>query len=482
MCGILGLYGYGDILEDMHPGLMKIQHRGQDAVGVGVYREGSFFLEKESGLVQEFFSRHTFSAGEMALGHVRYGTAGSGQPMNSQPFYTSSPFGIAICHNGNITNNAELQEMLLASENPRQVNSTSDSETLLEVLANELYLRSRLFASDFPKALFSAIEGVMVKVKGSYSVLGIIMGKGFFAFRDPFGIKPIVFGKKVESRGASYAFASESVALDALGYASVDNLRPGEALFIDMERTVTRKSILREEHRPCVFEYIYFASPASVIDGISVSIVRSRLGETLGKAWRRHGLEADCVLVVPSSATHSALGMARELGIPFEMGIMKNHYVGRSFIEATKARRDMAVRLKLDIDRSAVNGRRVIVVDDSIVRGTTSRYLVRMLREAGCEKVYFVSSAPPIMWPCVYGIDMSIKKELIAANNSCEEICRFLGADMLLYQSMDDLRNAVRLPAYCDACFTGRYPTEVSPGILKKIELGRIQVKDLLEK
>jgi amidophosphoribosyltransferase len=372
--------------------------------------------------------------------------------------------------------------MLLASENPRLVNSSSDSETLLEVLANELYLRNRLFASDFPKALFSAIEGVMLKVKGSYSVLGIIMGKGFFAFRDPFGIKPIVFGKKVEPRGASYAFASESVALDALGYASVDNLRPGEALFIDMERTVSRKSILKEEHRPCVFEYIYFASPASVIDGISVSRVRQRLGEALGRAWKKEGKKADCVLVVPSSATHSALGMARELGIPFEMGILKNHYVGRSFIEATKARRDRAVRLKLDIDRSAVCGKRVIVVDDSIVRGTTSRYLVRMLREAGCEKVYFVSSAPPIKWPCVYGIDMSIKKELIAADNSHDDICRFLEADALLYQTWEDLRQAVRLPAYCDACFTGSYPTEVSPQILKNIELGRILARDLLKK
>lgn len=486
MCGIIGFYGEKDVVEKNILGLISIQHRGQDSCGVHSLNGSKFTERKWSGLVSENrckeidgVTRNRFSglAGNMALGHVRYSTAGDSSVENAQPFY--SDMGVSLCHNGNVTNVPQLKEELMSSVPRRHVNSDCDADIILKVFVDEL-AKHDLKTSNH-HGIFDAVEGVMKRVQGSYSALSMISRAGFVAFRDPYGIKPIVFGRKKTKDDLVYGFASESIAFDALGFELIDNLRPGEGIFIDRGQQVHRKIIMPEEHRPCVFEYIYFAHPVSTIDGVNVYDVRFSLGKALGLEWKKvshkRGLETDIVCDVPESSSAAALGFSHETGIPYAKGLIRNNYIHRSFIKSDQKSREETVALKIAANSGTIRGKKVMLIDDSIVRGTTSSKIVGMLRQAGAEKVYFGSSAPPIRYPCVYGIDMSVKKELIASKKSVEEIKNAIGADMLLYQTMESLKGTFPKFRFCDACFTGEYPTKISLEQLTAIEDERMSAR-----
>lgn len=483
MCGIIGLYGKEDVVEKTIAGLIAIQHRGQDSCGIYSLSGDKVHKKKCKGLVSEnrckemdgiIVNRFERLKGTMALGHVRYATIGDSSIENAQPFYSDS--GVSLCHNGNVTNVPQLKKELMSSTPRRHVNSDCDADILLKVFVDELskYEFEKLTTDQ----IFDAIGRLMDRIEGSYSALAIINDVGFVAFRDPYGIKPIVFGKKDQI----YGFASESVAFDAIGLEMIDNLKPGEAIFIDKSMGVHKKRIKEQEHRPCIFEYIYFAHPSSVIDSKSVYEIRLKLGRLLGEKWsglaEERGLKADVVCEIPTTAFTAAQSFSAATGIPYVGCIVRNNYVYRSFINPDQKSREDTVDLKLLINKTALKDKNVVVIDDSIVRGTTSRKIAKRLREAGAKKIYFCSSAPPIICPCVYGIDMSVKQELIAAEKTIEEINSFIGADELLYQSIDDLKKALPEFNFCDACFSGSYPTKISLEQLKQIEDERIKARN----
>ncbi len=484
MCGILGLIAQTPANQVLYDGLLVLQHRGQDAAGIATIDGNTFHLHKGNGLVRDVFRTRNMRAlrGNAGIAHVRYPTAGSAIEHNeAQPFYVNSPFGIVLGHNGNLTNTEQLQQELFL-EDRRHVNTHSDSEVLLNVLAHELQAHSTMRYRLDIKNIFDAVSGVHRRCRGAYAVVAMIAGYGLLAFRDAHGIRPLVLGSHQTDIGTEYLVASESVALDTLGFKYLRDIAPGEAVFIDFDGNLhSRQCAENPMLNPCIFEYVYLARPDSVIDGISVYETRLNMGESLAdkisRVWPQHDI--DVVIPIPDSSRPSALQLANHLGIPFREGFVKNRYIGRTFIMPGQAMRKKSVRQKLNAISVEFKGKNVLLVDDSIVRGTTSREIVQMAREAGARKVYFASAAPPVRFPNVYGIDMPSRRELIATGRSDEEICREIGADKLIYQDLDDLKAAVRKanPAikYFDAsCFDGDYITgDITPEYLDEIEAAR---------
>jgi amidophosphoribosyltransferase len=479
MCGFISIFGPpgSDVLQDVLTGLLAIQHRGQDAAGIVSFAD-RFQAKKGLGLVREVFEEkhlHRLS-GHLAVGHVRYPTVGFGEATDVQPFWIDYPVGVAMAHNGNVTNFHELKRDYFAERHVRLA-TNCDLEAVLYVFADRLMHRrgTAVTADDVVAATRETFE----RVKGAYSVVGIVAGVGMYAFRDPFGIKPCIFGRKRTDQGFTYAVASESVVLDVAGYEIVRDLGAGELLWIGPDRQPQFFQVGDKPHRPCIFEYIYFARPDSFLDGTSVYGVRLELGRALGEAWRRTGLEVDVVIPVPESARTAAQTMAEVLSVPYREGFVKNRYVGRTFIMPNDKLRRETIRHKLNPIRIEFEGKRVLILDDSIVRGNTSRQIVKIARQMGAAKVYLASYSPPLQFPCPYGIDMSTKREFVARGRTPEEIARELGADHVLYQTIDDMERAVRAATpgrqFCKACFEGVYPTgDITERMLADIEQDRI--------
>jgi len=483
MCGILGVVSQIPANQLLYDGLQVLQHRGQDAAGIATLDGRTFHLHKGNGLVRDVFRTRNMRAltGNAGIAHVRYPTAGSAVDHNeAQPFYVNSPFGIVLGHNGNLTNADELKKQLFVDD-LRHVNTNSDSEVLLNVLAHELQAKSKGLRLDVP-TIFAAVSSVHRRCRGAYAVVAMIAGYGLLAFRDSHGIRPLVVGVHETEQGPEYLVASESVALDTLGFKFLRDVAPGEAIFIDFDGNLhSRQCSEKFSLNPCIFEYVYLARPDSVIDGVSVYETRLSMGEYLADKLKREwdGVDIDVVIPIPDSSRPSALQLANRLNIPFREGFVKNRYIGRTFIMPGQAMRKKSVRQKLNAIGMEFKGKSVLLVDDSIVRGTTSREIVQMARDAGARKVYFASAAPPVCFPNVYGIDMPSRMELIATGRSNEEICREIGADRLIYQDLEDLKAAVRkanpaIEEFDASCFDGRYITgDITPHYLDVIEARR---------
>ena len=483
MCGILGLVAQTPVNQLLYDGLLVLQHRGQDAAGIVTAQGNTFHMHKGNGLVRDVFRTRNMRAllGNIGIGHVRYPTAGSSEsPAEAQPFYVNSPFGIVLGHNGNLTNAARLNEELFR-EDLRHVNTNSDSEVLLNVLAHELQTSTKTHQLD-PAAIFDAVAGVHRRCRGAYAVVAMIAGYGLLAFRDPYGIRPLVFGCAETEHGVEYLVASESVALDTLGFKLVRDVAPGEAIFIDENGNFYNKQCAANPvHHPCIFEFVYMARPDSMMDGISVYETRLNMGESLADkitSTMRH-LDIDVVIPIPDSSRPSALQLANRLGVSFREGFVKNRYIGRTFIMPGQQLRRKSVRQKLNAMSVEFRGKNVLLVDDSIVRGTTSREIVQMAQEAGANKVYFASAAPPVRFPNVYGIDMPTRQELIATGRDEDEIRSEIGADYLVFQELDALiKDVSRLnPVIANfetSCFDGHYITgDVTPEYLAVLEAQR---------
>jgi amidophosphoribosyltransferase len=480
MCGFIGMFGTGNVAAEMADGLLVLQHRGQDAAGVATFDGETFHIHRGVGLVREVFSPERLDRmpGRLAVGHTRYPTVGSGTASDAQPLYTNAPHGIAMAHNGNVTNYVELRRHLSDKEG-RRLGTNCDVEVILNLFA-AAFARAK---GPFSRRAFAAVGEVFGKVRGSYSAAALVGGLGLVAFRDPYGIKPAVLGKRRDGRRTSWCVASESAVLQVLGYQIVGDLRAGEVVVIDREGRLFRKSVANggeERHRPCVFEYIYFARPDSVMDDVSVHKARLRLGEELAHLVRERGIEPDAVVPVPDSARTAALECARVLGVRYREGLLKNRYVGRTFIMPGQANRERNVRAKLTTIPMELEGKKVLLVDDSIVRGTTTREVIRMVREAGAREVYLAVTAPPIRYPCVYGIDMQTRGEFIARKlKTTDRIARSIGADAMVYMTIPGMVKAVKGPTkrvreFCMACMDGRYPTgDVTPDVLRTIESER---------
>ena len=483
MCGILGVVATSPVNQLLYDGLMVLQHRGQDAAGIATAERDEFHLHKASGLVRDVFRTRNMRAlpGNMGIAHCRYPTAGSAFDSSlSQPFYVNSPFGIVLGHNGNLTNTEQLKEEMYRQD-LRHINTHSDSEVLLNALAHELQATAKGFRLDLD-TIFGAVAAVHRRCRGAYAVVAMIAGYGMLAFRDPFGIRPLVFGSNETPDGTEYLFASESVALDTLGFKVLRDVAPGEAIFIDFDHRMHQRQCARSSAlAPCIFEFVYLARPDSVIDGVSVYEARLRMGEHLADKLIKHipvG-EIDVVIPIPDSSRPSAMQLAQRIGVPYREGFVKNRYIGRTFIMPGQATRKRSVRQKLNTVAQEFKGKRVLLVDDSIVRGTTSREIVEMARAAGALRVYFASASPPVRYPNVYGIDMPTRGELIATGRTGEEIGHEIGADALVYQDLEALRASIRdlRPALCDfdtSCFDGRYVTgDVTPEYLTALETAR---------
>jgi amidophosphoribosyltransferase len=466
MCGIVAIVARSPVNQDIFDALTVLQHRGQDAAGMTTTDGHRIYLRKSEGMVRDVFhTRHMRQLlGNVGIGHVRYPTAGCSSSAEAQPFYVNSPYGITLAHNGNLTNTHALQDDVYR-EDLRHINTESDSEVLLNVLAHEL-ARDRALRLT-PEGLFDAITRTMRRSKGGYAVVAMIPGFGVFAFRDPNGIRPLVFGSRPAEGGDDWMVASESVALDALGFTLERDVGPGEAVFLPADGGVlTHQCVPALAHRPCVFEFVYFARPDSILDGISVHKARLRMGERLAERirleWPDHDI--DVVVPIPDTSRTAALELANVLGLTYREGFIKNRYIPRTFIMPGQQLRQRSVRQKLNAIPLEFAGKNVLLVDDSIVRGTTSRQIVQMAREAGARRVYFASAAPPVRFPNVYGIDMPTVEELVANGRSEEEVGAFIGADRIVYQALPDLVDACRKgnPAIEDfdtSCFTGEYAT-----------------------
>ncbi|HGJ5854723.1 amidophosphoribosyltransferase [Arsenophonus nasoniae] len=469
MCGIVGIAGFTPVNQSIYDALTVLQHRGQDAAGIATIDENKQFrLRKSNGLVKDVFAaRHMLRLrGKMGIGHVRYPTAGSCSASEAQPFYVNSPFGITLTHNGNLTNAHELRKTLFETAR-RHVNTSSDSEILLNVLAHELdqFAHFPLSAED----IFSAIAAMHNKVRGAYACVAMIIGHGLVAFRDPFGIRPLVLGKRTLEDGQNeYMVASESVALDTLGFEFLRDVAPGEAIYItEQGQLFSRQCAENPQLTPCLFEFVYLARPDSFIDKISVNKARLRMGQKLGAKIARQwqDLDIDVVIPIPETSCDSALEIAYILGKPYRQGFVKNRYVGRTFIMPGQQERRKSVRRKLNVNRAEFRDKNVLLVDDSIVRGTTSEQIVELAREAGAKKVYFASASPEVRFPNVYGIDMPSANELIAHGREVDEICQLIGADDLIFQDLSDLIAAVReenpdITAFESSVFNGIYVTK----------------------
>lgn len=466
MCGVVGIVGKADVNLQLYDALTVLQHRGQDAAGIMTCENGQLSQRKDVGLVRDVFQpRHMERLrGSLGVGQVRYPTAGSSGPAMAQPFYVNSPYGICLAHNGNLTNSSELLQHLFKSD-LRHVNTDSDSEILLNVFAHELQLQGKMEPES--DDVFAAVSRVHRRCQGAYAAVGMIANYGLFAFRDPLGIRPLVLGRRHSSTGTEYIVASETVALDVLGYELEHDVAPGEAVFIDLDGELhTRQCAESPELAPCIFEHVYFARPDSLIDKISVYKSRLRMGEKLAaKILReRPDHDIDVVIPVPDTSRVSGQAMAETLGIKFREGLMKNRYIGRTFIMPGQKQRKKSVRQKLNPVKLEFQGKNVLLVDDSIVRGTTSREIVQMARDSGAAKVYMASAAPPVRYPNVYGIDMPAASELIAHDKSVEEIAETIGVDWLIYQDIDDLIASAQegnpeIERFECSVFTGEYLT-----------------------
>ncbi len=481
MCGITGIVGFSPVNQQLYDALTVLQHRGQDAAGIMTTHEGELFLRKDNGLVRDVFQqRHMLQLkGNIGIGHARYPTAGCDSSAEAQPFYVNSPYGICLAHNGNLTNARELADELIREER-RHLNTSSDSEVLLNVLAIELQRlgKARATADD----VFQAVSAVYRRVRGGYAAVAMILGHGVLGFRDPNGIRPLVLGRREGARGTEYMLASESVALDMLGFELMRDVGPGEAVFIDEQgRLHMRQCADIEHHTPCIFEYVYFARPDSIMDKISVYKARLRMGELLAeKILRlRPDHDVDVVIPIPDTSRTSALQVAQLLGVKYREGFIKNRYIGRTFIMPGQDMRAKSVRRKLNAIDLEFRGKNVLLVDDSIVRGTTSAQIIDVAREAGARKVYFASAAPPVRHPNVYGIDMPAASELVAAGRTDEEVARIIGADWLVYQDLEDLVRAVQhhdsaVTEFDTSCFSGVYVTgDVTPEYLARLQSER---------
>ena len=467
MCGVLGIWGRSEVAADLMLGLTTLQHRGQDAAGAITF-DGAFHVKIGRGLVSRVFEdRHLERLrGTWGLGHVRYATMGSTDVEDGQPVHVNYPYGLAMVHNGNVVNFAEVRENLY-TEHHRLVDTTNDVALILYTFAAELERRD--LRSLTVRDLFSCVDAMRRTIHGAYAAICLIAGRGLLAFCDPHGIRPLVLGVRQTPEGPEYALASETTCLDYLGFRVEGDVGAGEAVFIDAAGVVHRHEGPRQRHAFCVFEYIYFAREDSVLRGRVVAAERERMGCALADVVRRAGLRPDVIIDVPASGFLFAASMAGALGVAFRRGLAKNHHIGRSFILPTDEERRRMVRLKLNPIRGVLEGKRVAVVDDSIVRGTTSRRLVELLRGAGAREVYVISASPPVVSPCVYGIDMSTTGEIIAANRTTDDVCRMIGADAVVYQELSVLRSLYGELSCCDACFSGEYPTPVDAAALECI-------------
>lgn len=481
MCGIVGIVGQRAVHQALYDALTNLQHRGQDAAGIMTAENGRLYLRKNNGLVRDVFQqRHMVRLrGNMGIGHVRYPTAGTASLTEAQPFYVNSPYGICLAHNGNLVNADELKRLVIQSDR-RHLNTTSDTEVLLNVFAHELAQQSGDGLT--PDMILKAVEGVHHRCSGGYAVVVMIIDYGIVAFRDPYGIRPLVLGVRKTKRGVERMVASESVALDALRFDLERDVRPGEAIFID-----TRGAVHSNEpsepagYSPCIFEFVYFARPDSIIDRLSVYKARLRMGEELAEKILRLRPEhdIDVVIPVPDTSSTAAIQVAHELGVKYREGFIKNRYIGRTFIMPGQAERKASVRRKLNAIDLEFRDKNVLLVDDSIVRGTTSQQIIDMARAAGANKVYFASAAPPVRYPNVYGIDMPAVHELVANGRTIEEIQEVIGADWLIYQDLDALVRAVHhenaeIEVFDTSCFSGDYVTgDVSQAYLDQLGLER---------
>jgi amidophosphoribosyltransferase len=481
MCGIVGIVGKYPVNQALYDGLTVLQHRGQDAAGIVTVDNKTLRLRKANGLVKDVFeARHMQRlSGKMGIGHVRYPTAGSASTAEAQPFYTNSPFGIALAHNGNLTNSEQLKDELFRTAR-RHVNTNSDSEALLNAFAYELDLHADMHVN--PDHIFRAVANLHRKIRGGYAVVAVVIGHGLVAFRDPNGIRPLVMGKRETELGTEYMVASESVALDADGFTVLRDIAPGEAVYITEEGELySQQCAENPSYAPCIFEYVYFARPDSTIDNVSVYASRvamgKKLGEKIKKEWAH--LDIDVVIPIPETSNDAALQIAHELGLPYRQGYVKNRYIGRTFIMPGQGERKKSVKRKLNAIWQEFKGKNVLLVDDSIVRGTTSQQIIDMAREAGAKKVYFASAAPEIRFPNVYGIDMPSANELIAHGHDVENICKIIGADGLIFQSLEDLVDAVRsqnpeLKRFETSVFDGVYVTnDIDQAYLNRLDAQR---------
>ncbi len=479
MCGVIGIYSTREVFQDLYQGMLAIQHRGQDSAGIITY-DGRFHIKKGNGLVRDIFSKEHIARlkGNIGIGHTRYPTIGGGKGEDAQPFLVNAPFGIMIGHNGNVVNYKQIKHILL-SQYHRMLTSDNDVEAILNVFAQEL--ESQQTHEIAPENIYRAVKGVFQKIQGAYSVVAYIAEHGMVAFRDPYGIKPLVFGIREDGSPPSYAIASESVSLDLMNFRQVESLAAGEAIFIDRERNVHRKVLSDRPHSPCLFEWVYFARPDSFIDNVNVYKCRVNLGRFLADEIKKQDLKIDVVVPVPDSARDAAIEIARRLELKYREALVKNRYIGRTFIMPGDQSRKSSIKQKLNPIALELKDKNVLLVDDSIVRGNTARSIVELVRESGARKVYFASYSPPLRYPCVYGIDMQTTKEFIAQNLSPDQIAQKIGADKVIYQSLDSLKRAVhlgneRLTQFCGACFDGCYPThDVTPEKLKEIEEERTE-------
>ena len=480
MCGILGIISNQPVNQMLYDGLQLLQHRGQDAAGIVTMDGSMFHMHKNLGMVRDVFRTRDMRnlVGNAGIAHVRYPTAGSAtSPAEAQPFYVNSPFGIVLGHNGNLTNTEALQDQLF-KDDLRHINTSSDSEVLLNVLAHELQ-RAVEGHRLTPDDVFTAVTGVHRRCKGAYAAVAMIAGFGLLAFRDPHGIRPLVIGKNTDGGGVEWIVASESVAIEALGFQVVRDVAPGEAVLVTtggefLSHAMTNPQVFA----PCIFEYVYFARPDSVMDGTSIYETRLKMGEFLAEKVKRHfsHLKIDVVVPIPDTSRPSALQLAHKLGLPYREGFIKNRYIGRTFIMPGQSTRKKSVRQKLNAMPLEFKGKSVLLVDDSIVRGTTSREIIQMARDAGATAVYFASASPPVRFPNVYGIDMPTRAELLANGRTDEEIAREIGADAVIYQDLSDLIAAVKavnpsISRFDASCFDGDYITgDVSEEYLTRLE------------
>ncbi len=480
MCGIIGIVGKQSVTAQIYDALTVFQHRGQDAAGIATLDGHRLHLYKGNGLVRDVFSATELQKlkGSSGIGHVRYPTAGNANSDEAQPFYVNSPYGIVLGHNGNLINTASLKKELFDSDR-RHLNTDSDSEVLLNVFAHEL---QNLGSNSLqPADVFRAVDGLHKRCRGAYSVIALIADKGILGFRDPHGIRPAVLGYRDTDKGREFAIASESVALDALDFTLMRDLKPGEAIFISFDGQLhSHESPYARPASPCIFEYVYFARPDSMLDDISVYKARLRMGQTLARKILREwpDNDIDVVIPVPDTSRTAALPMAYDLQVKYREGFIKNRYIGRTFIMPGQAQRKRSVKQKLNAIDLEFRNKNVLLVDDSIVRGTTSRQIIQMAREAGARKVYFASASPPVRYPNIYGIDMPATSELIASGRNEQQIEQELGADRLIYQSLDDLVEAcregnVRISRFDTSCFSGEYVTGVADGYLEDLQLQR---------
>ncbi len=481
MCGIVGIVGKTPVNQYLYDGLTVLQHRGQDAAGIVTIHDDTFRLRKGNGLVKDVFhTRHMMRLqGHMGIGHVRYPTAGTSSSSEAQPFYANSPYGISLAHNGNLTNAEELKEWLNAKAR-RHVNTTSDSELLLNILGHELQQSANVALK--PDDIFTAVANVHKRVRGAYATVALIVGYGMVAFRDPNGIRPLVFGKRETENGTEYMIASESVALDACSFKFVRDVAPGEAIFFSENGQIHSKQCSESPtYSPCIFEFVYFARPDSTIDKISVYASRvemgTKLGEKIVKEW--DDIEIDVVIPIPETSCDIALQIAQQLDLPYRQGFVKNRYIGRTFIMPGQEQRKKSVRQKLNAIGTEFKGKNVLLVDDSVVRGTTSSQIIEMARASGAKKVYFASAAPEVRFPNVYGIDMPSANELIAHGRDVDDICTLIGADKLIFQSIEDLVSAVKvgnpeIKRFDTSVFDGVYVTnDIDNAYLERLDAQR---------